>query len=73
MDSRAHPYDNIIRLKSCYNKYLTASNQPLLLGVTGRKLIQTLPRTLQENTAIKFLIRIVFVANYKFFGCQSTK
>lgn len=42
-------YDNIIRLKSCYNKYLTASNQPLLLGVTGRKVIQTLPRRLDSS------------------------
>ncbi|KAB2042133.1 hypothetical protein ES319_D02G194400v1 [Gossypium barbadense] len=29
--------ENIIRLKSFYNKYLTASNQPFLLGMTGRK------------------------------------
>ncbi|GAU43575.1 hypothetical protein TSUD_368990 [Trifolium subterraneum] len=42
-------YDNIIRLKSCYGKYLTASNQPLLLGVTGRKVIQTLPRRLDSS------------------------
>ncbi|KAA8533031.1 hypothetical protein F0562_032852 [Nyssa sinensis] len=30
--------DNFIRLKSLYGKYLTASNQPFLLGMTGRKL-----------------------------------
>nr|XP_004509925.1 uncharacterized protein LOC101501956 [Cicer arietinum] len=42
-------YDNIIRLKSCYNKYLTASNQPLLLGVTGRKVVQTMPRRLDSS------------------------
>lgn len=42
-------YDNIIRLKSCYNKYLTASNQPLLLGVTGRKVVQSLPRRLDSS------------------------
>ncbi|KEH19796.1 DUF569 family protein [Medicago truncatula] len=42
-------YDNIIRLKSCYNKYLTASNQPLLLGVMGQKVIQTLPRRLDSS------------------------
>ncbi|CAI8608359.1 unnamed protein product [Vicia faba] len=42
-------YDNIIRLKSCYGKYLTASNQPLLLGVTGRKVVQTLPRRLDSS------------------------
>lgn len=40
---------NIIRLKSCYNKYLTASNQPFLLGMTGRKVLQTLPRRLDSS------------------------
>ncbi|KAF7809199.1 putative Actin cross-linking protein [Senna tora] len=42
-------YDNIIRLKSCYGKYLTASNQPFLLGMTGRKVLQTLPRRLDSS------------------------
>ncbi|CAI9779334.1 unnamed protein product [Fraxinus pennsylvanica] len=41
--------DNIIRLKSCYNKYLTASNQPFLLGMTGRKVLQTLPGRLDSS------------------------
>ncbi|XVE75170.1 hypothetical protein DITRI_Ditri12bG0074100 [Diplodiscus trichospermus] len=40
---------NIIRLKSSYNKYLTASNQPFLLGMTGRKVLQTLPRRLDSS------------------------
>ncbi|KAK8561564.1 hypothetical protein V6N13_149268 [Hibiscus sabdariffa] len=40
---------NIIRLKSSYNKYLTASNQPYLLGMTGRKVIQSLPRRLDSS------------------------
>ncbi|KAK5836854.1 E3 ubiquitin-protein ligase ORTHRUS 2 -like protein [Gossypium arboreum] len=39
----------IIRLKSSYNRYLTASNQPFLLGMTGRKVIQTLPRRLDSS------------------------
>ncbi|KAG4924288.1 hypothetical protein JHK87_049828 [Glycine soja] len=42
-------FDNIIRLKSCYGKYLTASNQPLLLGVTGRKVVQSVPRRLDSS------------------------
>ena len=41
--------DSIIRLKSCYNKYLTSSNQPFLLGMTGRKVIQSLPRRLDSS------------------------
>ncbi|KAK7362080.1 hypothetical protein VNO77_04180 [Canavalia gladiata] len=41
--------DNIIRLKSCYGKYLTASNQPLLLGMTGRKVVQSLPHRLESS------------------------
>ncbi|CAL0314018.1 unnamed protein product [Lupinus luteus] len=42
-------YGNIIRLKSCYGKYLTASNQPFLLGMTGRKVLQTLPSRLDSS------------------------
>ncbi|XP_022944874.1 uncharacterized protein LOC111449270 [Cucurbita moschata] len=41
--------DSIIRLKSCYGKYLTASNLPFLLGMTGRKVLQTLPRRLDSS------------------------
>ncbi|XP_059670615.1 uncharacterized protein LOC132316124 [Cornus florida] len=35
--------ENFLRFKSCYGKYLTASNLPFLPGVTGRKVLQTLP------------------------------
>ncbi|KAF6159893.1 hypothetical protein GIB67_032977 [Kingdonia uniflora] len=38
-----------IRLKSIYNKYLTASNSPFLLGMTGRKVTQTLPKRLDSS------------------------
>ncbi|GMI74927.1 hypothetical protein like AT1G27100 [Hibiscus trionum] len=41
--------ENIIRLKSLYNKYLTAGNQPFLLGMTGRKVIQSLPKRLDSS------------------------
>ncbi|XP_022881820.1 uncharacterized protein LOC111398895 [Olea europaea var. sylvestris] len=41
--------DGIIRLKSCYGKYLTATNQPFLLGMTGRKVAQTLPQRLDSS------------------------
>ncbi|XP_014521001.1 uncharacterized protein LOC106777771 [Vigna radiata var. radiata] len=42
-------YDNIIRLKSCYGKYLTASNINFLLGMTGHKVLQTLPQRLDSS------------------------
>ncbi|XP_038704087.1 uncharacterized protein LOC120000207 isoform X2 [Tripterygium wilfordii] len=41
--------ESIIRLKSCYGKYLTASNKPFLLGMTGRKVIQSLPGRLDSS------------------------
>ncbi|KAJ9683572.1 hypothetical protein PVL29_019235 [Vitis rotundifolia] len=34
---------NVIRLKGCYGRYLTASDEAFLLGWTGRKVVQTLP------------------------------
>lgn len=41
--------DNVIRLKSCYGKYLTASNMPFLLKSTGKKVLQTLPLRLGSS------------------------
>lgn len=41
--------DDFIRLKSCYNKYLTASDKPFLLGMTGRKVVQTTPKRLDSS------------------------
>ncbi|KAL0461654.1 UNVERIFIED_CONTAM: hypothetical protein Slati_0053000 [Sesamum latifolium] len=41
--------DTVIRLKSCYGKYLTASDEEHRLGVTGRKVIQSLPRKLDSS------------------------
>ncbi|KAE8796274.1 hypothetical protein D1007_28791 [Hordeum vulgare] len=39
----------VIRLRSRYGRYLTASNEPFLIGVTGRKVIQTLPHRLDSS------------------------
>lgn len=40
---------NWIRLKSCYGKYLTASNMPFLLRGTGKKVLQSLPKRLDSS------------------------
>ncbi|KAK6913192.1 protein of unknown function DUF569 [Dillenia turbinata] len=40
---------NVIRLKSCYNKYLTATDEQFLLGVTGKRVMQTLPKRLNSS------------------------
>ncbi|KAJ9564358.1 hypothetical protein OSB04_000324 [Centaurea solstitialis] len=42
-------FDNIVRLKSVHNKYLTASADQKILGVTGRKVVQTMPSKLDSS------------------------
>lgn len=42
-------YNNVIRLISCYGKYLTASEDPHILGLTGQKVIQTVPKKLDSS------------------------
>ncbi|KAH9622825.1 hypothetical protein KSS87_021539 [Heliosperma pusillum] len=39
----------LVRLKSCYNKYLTATDDEFLLGVTGKKVKQTSPSRLNSS------------------------
>ncbi|GER41367.1 hypothetical protein STAS_18080 [Striga asiatica] len=41
--------ENVVRLKSRYGKYLTACDEEFLLGVTGRKVVQSLPRKLDSS------------------------
>ncbi|KAJ7974461.1 Actin cross-linking protein, putative (DUF569) [Quillaja saponaria] len=40
---------NVLRLQSCYGKYLTASNLPFILGMRGKKVLQTLPKRLDSS------------------------
>ncbi|CAM8965234.1 unnamed protein product [Rhodiola kirilowii] len=40
---------NVIRLQSCYSKYLTASDDPQYLGMTGNKVLQTVPKKLDSS------------------------
>lgn len=42
-------HSNVIRLKSCFGKYLTASNLPFFLGMTGKKVLQTSPERLDSS------------------------
>lgn len=41
--------DNVVRLKSWYGKYLMATNEQFLLGVTGLKVVQNLPMKLDSS------------------------
>lgn len=38
-----NPHD--LRLKSCHGRYLTASDVPFLLGMTGKRVLQTVPES----------------------------
>ncbi|XP_021771091.1 uncharacterized protein LOC110735216 [Chenopodium quinoa] len=40
---------DLVRFKGCYDKYLTATDDEFLLGVTGKKVKQTLPRRLDSS------------------------
>ena len=39
-----------IRLKSCYGKYLTASENPFLLGMAGKRVVQDMPVSAQDSS-----------------------
>ncbi|VVA96088.1 unnamed protein product [Arabis nemorensis] len=43
------PGSTVIRLQSCYGKYLTATNIHFLLGATGKKVFQTLAEKLDSS------------------------
>ncbi|CAI9766762.1 unnamed protein product [Fraxinus pennsylvanica] len=45
--------NTVIRLKSCHGCYLTAVDEPFLLGMTGKKVLQTIP-TSKMDTSIEW-------------------
>ncbi|GKB36199.1 actin cross-linking protein [Tanacetum coccineum] len=49
-----HVDSNIIRLKSCYGRYLTACSTPVLLGTTGNKIIQSIPNNTTRDVATEW-------------------
>ncbi|KAL0372427.1 UNVERIFIED_CONTAM: hypothetical protein Scaly_0924300 [Sesamum calycinum] len=65
VDSNPH----VVRLKSCYGRYLTASSEPFLLGMTGHKVLQTLPENLTKDLTIEWQpLRDGFQVKLKAFG-----
>lgn len=42
---------HVVRLRSCYGKYLTASDEPFLLGMTGKKVLQTIPTSNKNESS----------------------
>ncbi|XP_024974220.1 uncharacterized protein LOC112512473 [Cynara cardunculus var. scolymus] len=42
-------FNNVVRLKSINGKYLTASEDQKILGVTGRKVVQSMPQKLDSS------------------------
>lgn len=56
-----------IRLKSCFGKYLTASNMPFLIGMRGKMVLQTLPRRLDSSVEwepIREGVQVRFMTRY---------
>ncbi|XVF14202.1 hypothetical protein REPUB_Repub09cG0037600 [Reevesia pubescens] len=45
--------NHLIRLKSVYNKYLTSTSEPFLLGMTGKKVLQTIP-SMKNDSSIEW-------------------
>lgn len=41
---------HLIRLKSCHERYLSASNDAFLLGMTGKRVLQTLPNSVTDGS-----------------------
>lgn len=50
VDGKSH----VIRLKSFYGKYLTAWDEPFLLGMTGKRVLQTTPASENDTAMIEW-------------------
>ncbi|CAA2968842.1 Hypothetical predicted protein [Olea europaea subsp. europaea] len=59
---------HVIRLKSCHGRYLTASDEAFLLGMTGHKVLQTLPENIKDLKIEWQPIRDGFQVRLKAFG-----
>lgn len=58
----------VIRLKSCHGRYLTASTSPFLLGMTGNKVLQTIPDNMKDSAIEWQPIRDGFQVKIRGFG-----
>ncbi|KAJ6806587.1 uncharacterized protein M6B38_175640 [Iris pallida] len=55
----------LVRLKSCYGRYLSASGEPFLLGMTGHKVLQTSPARPDDSSVQWEPVRDGFQARLK--------
>ncbi|CAI9775320.1 unnamed protein product [Fraxinus pennsylvanica] len=60
--------DHVVRLKSCHGRYLTASDEGFLLGMTGNKVLQTLPENVKDFKIQWQPIRDGFQVRLRAFG-----
>ncbi|XP_073150654.1 uncharacterized protein [Henckelia pumila] len=65
VDGNSH----VVRLKSCFNRYLTASSDHFLLGMTGHKVTQTSPENPEKDLTVEWQpIRDGFQVKLRAFG-----
>ncbi|KZV49901.1 hypothetical protein F511_41273 [Dorcoceras hygrometricum] len=65
VDGNSH----VVRLKSCFNRYLTATSDHFLLGMTGHKVLQTSPDNPEKDFTIEWQpIRDGFQVKLRAFG-----
>ncbi|KAL4280938.1 hypothetical protein GQ457_03G007450 [Hibiscus cannabinus] len=60
-----HDKPNVIRLRSCHGKYLAATDIAFLLGMTGNKVLQTVPDKMDWKLQWEPIIRDGFQIKFK--------